>query len=81
MLTGATGQVLPGASRVRCVFMVKTALAIALVAVVFAACGYSPCACDGSGTLPDQETPSPGLGFDAVVTDRDTAITIHTGRS
>ena len=80
MLTGATGQVLPGASRVRCVFMVKTALAIALVAVVFAACGYSPCACDGSGTLPVQETPSPGLGFDAVVTDRDTAITIHTGQ-
>lgn len=80
MLTGATGQVLPGPRRTRCVFMVKTALTGALVAVVFAACGYSPCACDGAGTLPVQESPSPGLGFDAVVTEHDTAITIHTGQ-
>jgi hypothetical protein len=60
--------------------MVKTALVAALGAVLFMACGYSPCACDGSGTLPVQTSPSPGLGFDAVVTERDTAITIHTGQ-
>ena len=60
--------------------MVKTALVVALGAVLFAACGYSPCACDGTGTLPVWETPSPGLGFDAVVTERNTAITIHAGQ-
>jgi hypothetical protein len=60
--------------------MVKTALVVALGAALFAACGYSPCACDGSGTLPVWETPSPGLGFDAVVTERNTAVTIHSGQ-
>jgi hypothetical protein len=62
--------------------MAKTALVAALAAVVFAACGYSPCACDGSGTLPVPESPSigPGAGFDAVVTQNDTAITIHAGQ-
>jgi hypothetical protein len=60
--------------------MVKTALIAALATVLVAACGYSPCACDGPGTLPVQTSPSPGLGFDAVVTERDTAITIHTGQ-
>ena len=79
MLTGATGPVLPGLSRVRCVFVVRAALAVVLGAVLFAACGYSPCACDGSGTLPIQESPSPGLGFDAVVTEHDSAITIGAG--
>src|SRR6266852_8462899 len=80
MLTVATGLLLPGASRARCVFMVKTAVAGALVAVALAACGYSPCACDGSGTLPVETTPSPGLGFDAVVTEKDEAITIQMGQ-
>src|SRR5260370_15474381 len=79
MLTGATGLLLPGASRARCVFMVKTAVAGALVAVALAACGYSPCACDGPGTVPVLTTPSPGLGFDAMVTEKDKAITIHVG--
>ena len=60
--------------------MLKTGLIAALGAVLFMACGYSPCACDGSGTLPVQTSPSPGLGFDAVVTENDTAITIHTGQ-
>lgn len=80
MLTLATGLLLPGASRARCVFMLKTAVAGALVAVALAACGYSPCACDGSGTLPVQTTPSPGLGFDAMVTEKDKAITIQVGQ-
>ena len=80
MLTGAIALVLPGPYRARCVFMVKTALVGALAAVVFGACGYSPCACEGSGTLPVQTSPSPGLGFDAVVTENDTAITIQLGQ-
>lgn len=80
MLTVATGLLLPGARRARCVFMVKVAVASALVGVALAACGYSPCACDGSGTLPVQTTPSPGLGFDATVTEKDKAIAIHVGQ-
>src|SRR5260370_12001559 len=76
MLTGATALLLPGTSRVRCVFMAKMALIAALGTVLFMACGYSPCACDGSGTLPVQTSPTPGLGFDAVVTETDKAITI-----
>lgn len=80
MLTGATALVLPGSSPTRCVFMLKAALIAALAAVLVASCGYSPCACDGSGTLPVETSPSPGLGFDAVVTEKDTAITIHTGQ-
>jgi hypothetical protein len=60
--------------------MVKIALIAALGAALFMACGYSPCACDGSGTVPIQTSPSPGLGFDAVVTEKDTAITIQSGQ-
>ncbi len=60
--------------------MVKTALVGAVAAVVFGACGYNPCACEGNGTLPVQTSPSPGLGFDAVVTENDTAITIQLGQ-
>src|SRR6266851_4507829 len=82
ILTGATGQVLPAWTSVRCVFMVKTALVAGLAAVVFAACGYSPCACDGPGTLPVAESPStgPDVGFDAVVTENDRAVTIRSGQ-
>src|SRR5260370_35848423 len=80
MLTGATALLLPRSSRIRWVFMAKMALIAALGAVLFTACGYSPCACDGSGTLPVQTSPSPGPGFDAVVTENDKAITIHTGQ-
>jgi len=80
MLTGATVPLLPGSGAARCVFMAKMALIAALGAVLFMACGYSPCACDGSGTLPVQTSPSPGLGFDAVVTETDTAITIQSGQ-
>jgi hypothetical protein len=80
MLTGATALVLPGWGGVRFVFMMKTALIAAVAAFLFMSCGYSSCACDGSGTLPVQTSPSPGLGFDAVVTESDTAITIHTGQ-
>jgi phage tail protein X len=60
--------------------MVKTAVAGALVAIALASCGYSPCACDGSGTLPIQTSPSPGFGFDAMVTEKDKAITIQVGQ-
>jgi len=62
--------------------MAKTALVAALAAVVFAACGYSPCACDGAGTLPISNSPSngPGLGYDAVVTENDRAVTIRSGQ-
>jgi hypothetical protein len=60
--------------------MVKTALVAALAAVLVVACGYSPCAFDGSGTLPVQTSPSPGPGFDAVVTENDQAITIQAGQ-
>src|SRR5260370_2628835 len=80
MLTVATGLLLPGARCARCVFMVKTAVTGALVAVALAACACRPCACDGPGTLPVQSTPSPGLGFDAMVTEKDKAITIHVGQ-
>lgn len=57
--------------------MVKTALLGAVAALVLMACGSV-----GSGSAPSP-TPNPsegpGLGFDAVVTEKDTAITIHTG--
>jgi hypothetical protein len=62
----------------RCVFMMKTALIAALTAVVLSACGSV-----GIGSAPSP-TPNPsqgpGLGFDAQVTELDTAITIHTGQ-
>jgi hypothetical protein len=78
MLTGATAVVLPGSSPARCVFMVKTALIAAFAALVLAACGSA-----GIGSAPSP-TPNPsggpGLGFDAQVTELDTAITIHTGQ-
>jgi hypothetical protein len=54
--------------------------ALALFAVVFVSCGYSPCACDGAGTLPVQQSPSPGLGFDFIATNSDHAVTMHVGQ-
>lgn len=80
MLTGATALVLPGVSPPRCVLMFKLPLVGAIVALLFAACGYSPCACDGSGTLPVQTSPSPGLGFDVTATNSDHAVTMHVGQ-
>src|SRR5260370_35853749 len=80
MLTGATALLLPSSSGARCVFMAKMALIAALGAILLMACGYSPCACDGSGTLPVQTSPSPGLGFDAVVTEADTAVPVQSGQ-
>jgi hypothetical protein len=80
MLTGATGQVLPAPSCIRCVFMVKTALVAAFVAVALSACGDIHCMCIGNPYVPPSPYISPGLGFDAVVSDHDTAITIHTGQ-
>jgi hypothetical protein len=60
--------------------MVKTALTGALAALVLVACGSA-----GAGGLPvTSPSPSPssapGLGFDARVTESDTAITIHIGQ-
>jgi hypothetical protein len=57
--------------------MVKTALLAAVAAVALAACG-NVCMCIGNPYA--TPSPSPGLGFDAVVTEKDTAITIHTGQ-
>jgi len=60
--------------------MIKAALAGALFTVLFASCGYSPCACDGNGTLPVQTSPSPGLGFDVTATETDKAVSMHVGQ-
>jgi phage tail protein X len=78
MLTGATAQVLPGSSPVRCVFVVKTALIAAFAALALAGCGSA-----GIGSAPSptpDPSQGPGLGFDAKVTELDTAITIHAGQ-
>jgi hypothetical protein len=60
--------------------MVKTTFLALLAALVLTACGSV-----GAGNLPSPSpgpTPSsgPGLGFDALVTERDQAITIHVGQ-
>ncbi len=60
--------------------MVKTALTAALAALVLSACGSA-----GTGSVTvASPTPSPssapGLGFDAKVTETDTAVTIHVGQ-
>lgn len=78
MLTGATGLVLPARGAARCVSVVKAALAAAASGLVLSACGYYACACAAPNTPP--ASTSPGLGFDAVVTEKDTAITIHSGQ-
>jgi hypothetical protein len=58
--------------------MVKTTLMAAVTALVLVACGSAGA---GTGSLPSP-SPSiaPWLGFDAVVTERNTAITIKTGQ-
>jgi hypothetical protein len=60
--------------------MIKAALVAALAALVLTACGSV-----GAGGVPSPSpnpSPStgPGLGFDAVVTENDRAITIHAGQ-
>ena len=58
--------------------MMKTALVAGVAALVLSACGSA-----GLGSAPSPNpNPSggPGLGFDAQVTELDTAITIHTGQ-
>jgi hypothetical protein len=79
MLTGATALVLPGSGPTRCVFIVKAALIAAVAAFVLTACG-AVCECIGNPYVPPSPSTSPGLGFDAVVTENDKAITIHTGQ-
>jgi hypothetical protein len=80
MLTGATAQALPGPYHARCVFMIKAALLAGLGALVLSACGSATCMCIGNPYVPPSASISPGPGFDAVVTENDTAITIHTGQ-
>ena len=58
----------------------KLLVLLGAVAVLFASCGYSPCACEGSGTLPIQTSPSPGFGFDVTATEKDQAVTMHVGQ-
>jgi hypothetical protein len=60
--------------------MAKMALIAALAAFVMTGCG-NVCMCVGNPYVPPP-TPaaSPGLGFDAQVTELDTAITIHAGQ-
>lgn len=78
MLTGATALVLPGPGPMRCVFMVKAALMAAFAGLVLTACGSIGCAC--AAVVSPTPSTGPGLGFDAQVTELDTAITIHTGQ-
>jgi hypothetical protein len=60
--------------------MVKAALIAALAASVLTACGSgNVCAC-GNYYVPRSPSASPGLGFDAVVTENDKTITITTGQ-
>ena len=58
--------------------MVKTALLAAAAGLLLSACGNYTCAC----AAPTEPSPSvsPGLGFDAVVTENDRAITVRTGQ-
>lgn len=60
--------------------MVKTGLIAALAALVLMACGSAGCMCVGNPLATPTPSTGPGLGFDAVVTEKDTAITIHTGQ-
>jgi hypothetical protein len=56
--------------------------AAATAVVLMVSCGYSPCACDGAGTLGVPPSPSTGtgLGYDLVVTEKDTSATMRTGQ-
>jgi hypothetical protein len=58
----------------------KMFMLLGAIAVLFAACGYSPCACEGDGTLPVQTSPSQGMGFDVTATDTDHAVTMRVGQ-
>ncbi len=81
MLTGATGQVLPGSGDARCVFVLKTVLFAVLAIVVLSACDIGHCQCIGNPYVPPPSpTISPGPGFDAVATEHDTAVTITVGQ-
>jgi len=79
MLTVATGLLLPGASRARCVFMVKTAVLAAVAGLLICACGGVPPPMPGIGPAP-RPSSGPGFGFDAMVTEKDKAITIQVGQ-
>jgi hypothetical protein len=61
-------------------FTRKKFVLLAAIAVLFVSCGYSPCACDGDGTLPVLTTPSPGLGFDVAATESDHTVSMHVGQ-
>src|SRR5207245_8851946 len=79
MLTMATGLLLPGASRARCVFMVKVALLAAAAGLLICACASAgPAPITGIGPAPSPSR-GPRFGFDAMVTENDEAITIQVG--
>jgi len=76
----ATGLLLPGASRARCVFMVKVALLAAAAGLLISACASAgPAPITGIGPAPSPSS-GPGFGFDAMVTENDKAITIQVGQ-
>jgi len=56
--------------------MVKTALLAAVAGLLITSCGTVQ---TGVGPTPSPST-GPGLGFDAMVTEKDKAITIHVGQ-
>jgi hypothetical protein len=59
--------------------MVKAAFIAAVAALALTGCG-AVCMCIGNPYVPPTPSVSPGAGFDAVVTENDKAITIHTGQ-
>ena len=60
--------------------MVKTALVAVLVAVAVSACGSVGKGGPPAGNPSPNASSIPGVGFDAVVTERNTAVTIHEGQ-
>ena len=63
--------------------MIKMALAVAMAAVMVAACGRSECAeCNQLAVKPTPRpsvVTSPTEGFDVLITDTDRAVTVNTG--
>ena len=61
--------------------MIRSGLAFAFAALMLGGCGGAACACTGIGNEPISPTP-PHLaaGFDVLVTEKDHAVTMHTGQ-
>jgi len=70
---------LRGSSPVRYVPEMKTTVIALAAGLLFTACGtVSSCAC--SLAVPPTPSTGPGLGFDVVVTEKDTAATMRAGQ-